>query len=280
MSYTVIFVIAGIVGLILGSFLNVVISRLPIMLIRDYGNDSATPSADEKFNLWIPRSRCEACQHPIANRDLIPIASWLILQGRCRHCEVEISWRYPCVEMLTCFLAVLVVGISGGFNLWSLALALLTGLLLCQAIIDYERKVLVDELSYLILWIGLLSSVVFSASQLLPQTEDAVIGAVFGYLSFWLINHGFRAGFKKDGMGAGDFKLFAGIGAWVGWVFLPVVVLIAITFAFVYAFTQVIRRKYSRTEGIPFGPFLAVAGFIAVLFREELSYFMMNFNLL
>lgn len=281
MSYTVIYLLAGLIGLVVGSFLNVVISRLPVITDLGHRDQFKHESNSQKpFNLWIPRSRCESCEQAIAWYDLVPILSWLLLRGRCRHCQAEISWRYPLVETITCLFAILIVGTSGGFNYWSLTLGIFMTLLLCQAVIDYERHILLDSLSYILLWLGLLSSILFASAQVLPRTEEAIFGALFGYLAFWLINFGFRACFKKDGMGAGDFKLFAAIGAWVGWVFLPFVVLIAIAFAFVYALSQVITKKYSAEQGIPFGPFLAGAGFVAVIFREKLTLFMLSVELL
>ncbi len=280
-SYAVIYTIAGLAGLVVGSFLNVVISRLPVIADRaHHDNSNHETNSREQFNLWVPRSRCESCKQAIAWYDLVPILSWLLLRGQCRNCQAEIPWRYPLVETFTCLFAILIVGTSGGFNYWSLVLGLFMTLLLCQAVIDYEKHILLDSLSYMLLWLGLVSSIVFASAQVLPRTEEAIFGALFGYLSFWLINFGFRACFKKDGMGAGDFKLFAAIGAWVGWVFLPFVVLIAIAFAFVYAISQVITKKYSAEQGIPFGPFLAGAGFVAVIFREKLTLFMLTVELL
>ncbi len=265
---TIDFVIAGIAGLLVGSTLNVVISRLPVMLSLDHSEATAEESS-RPFNLWVPRSRCESCLEPILYRDLIPVWSWLLLQGRCRSCSASISWRDPIVEVTSVLLALLLVGHfgMGWFTLW---LSFCVAVLVCQAVIDLERGLLFDELNYSLLWAGLLCTVVFSDSLNLPTSKEAILGALSGYLSLWSINAIFKLLRKRDGMGNGDFKLFAALGAWVGWYLLPIVILISFVLGSIYGLVQIIRKKYATDQGIPFGPFLATGGIFVLFYRDEL----------
>lgn len=262
--------LAGLIGLIVGSFLNVVISRLPVMVGSGVHTEDDEPeTSDFKFNLWVPRSRCESCLTPILYRDLIPVLSWLLLKGRCRNCAERISWRYPTVETLGCLFAILLVG---HFEVTesTLCAAVCFALLIVLSTIDVERGLLLDELNYPLLWAGLLTSIWFQHSNVFPSPTEAIIGVVAGYLSFWSINFLFRTVRKKDGLGQGDFKLLAAIGAWVGWHLLPVVVLIAIAIGLLFGLVRIIQKQYSQDEGIPFGPFLAMGCIVAIVYREEL----------
>lgn len=271
MNSVITYSVAGLIGLVIGSTLNVIISRLPVMVAatRNDEHDNKSGSLDVKFNLWVPRSRCESCLTPILYRDLIPVLSWVLLKGKCRDCSAEISWRYPIVETLGCMFAIILVG-HFDITVSMLCAGVCFALLIALSTIDVERGVLLDELNYPLLWCGLLTSILFQYSNVFPAPGEAIIGVVSGYLSFWLINFLFRVVRKKDGLGQGDFKLLAAIGAWVGWHLLPVVVLIAISIGLVYGIVRVVQKRYSQEEGIPFGPFLAMGGICAVIYREEL----------
>ena len=270
MNIYIVYPIAGLVGLIVGSFLNVVISRLPVMVGSEFpAEEDESENTDLKFNLWVPRSRCESCLTPILYRDLIPVLSWVLLKGKCRNCSTRISWRYPTVEILSCLFAILLVG-HFEVTVSTLCAAVCFALLIALSTIDVERGLLLDELNYPLLWTGLLTSIWFQTSDVFPSPTEAIIGVVAGYLSFWLINFLFRTVRKKDGLGQGDFKLLAAIGAWVGWHLLPVVVLIAIAIGILFGLVRIIQKQYSQDEGIPFGPFLAMGCIVAIVYREEL----------
>lgn len=269
MNSLVTYSLAGLIGLVIGSFLNVLISRLPVILSTENSVEhDDDESLEVKFNLWVPRSRCESCLTPILYRDLIPVLSWVFLKGQCRNCSARISWRYPIIETLGCLFAILLVG-HFDITVSTLCAAVCIALLITLSTIDVECGMLPDELNYSLLWGGLLTSVWFQHSNVFPSPGEAIFGVVAGYLSFWLINFLFRAVRKKDGLGQGDFKLLAAIGAWVGWHLLPVVVLIAITIGLLFGLVRVLQKQYSQDEGIPFGPFLAMGCISAVIYREE-----------
>lgn len=270
MNVYITFPLAGLIGLIIGSFLNVVISRLPVMVGSEFPvEEDESENTDLKFNLWVPRSRCESCLTPILYRDLIPVLSWVLLKGTCRNCSTRISWRYPTVETLSCLFAILLVG-HFEVTVSTLCAAVCFALLIALSTIDVERGLLLDELNYPLLWTGLLASIWFQHSNVFPSPTEAIIGVVTGYLSFWLINFLFRTVRKKDGLGQGDFKLLAAIGAWVGWHLLPVVVLIAIAIGLLFGLVRIIQKQYSQDEGIPFGPFLAMGCIVAIVYRDDL----------
>ena len=271
MNSVITYSLAGLIGLVIGSTLNVIISRLPVMVAATENDEHEhnADSLDGKFNLWVPRSRCESCLTPILYRDLVPVLSWVLLKGKCRNCSAPISWRYPIVETLGCLFAILLVG-HFDITVSMLCAGVCFALLIAMSTIDVERGVLLDELNYPLLWCGLCTSILFQNSNVFPAPSEAIIGVVAGYLSFWLINFLFRVVRKKDGLGQGDFKLLAAIGAWVGWHLLPVVVLIAISIGLVYGIVRLVQKQYSHEEGIPFGPFLAMGGICAVIYREEL----------
>lgn len=273
MNTLITYSLTGLIGLIVGSTLNVIISRLPVMVADTNGDedDNNSGSRDVVFNLWIPRSRCESCLNPILLRDLIPVLSWVLLKGKCRHCSAQISWRYPVVETLGCLFAILLVG-HFEITISMLCVGVCFALLITMSTIDVEHGVLLDELTYPLLWCGLVMSIWFQNSNAFPSPSEAIIGVIAGYLSFWLINFLFRVVRKKDGLGHGDFKLLAAIGAWVGWHLLPVVVLLAISIGLVYGIVRVLQKQYSEEAGIPFGPFLAAGAIGTVIYREELFF--------
>ena len=259
------------VSLSIGSFLNVIIYRLPVMIERDWRSQARDvlgldpePSA-EKFNLSTPRSRCPKCGQSIKVMENIPILSWLFLRGKCSICHASISWRYPGVELLTCLLTLTTLS-AYGFTYFGLATCLLTWALIALTFIDYDTKLLPDQITIPLLWVGIFCSAFLAGTVPLP---DAVIGAIAGYLFLWSTYWIFKLITGKEGMGYGDFKLFAALGAWLGWQALPSVILIAALSGLAYALSRSILYRQSAREPIPFGPFLAFAGWVTVVFRDS-----------
>lgn len=263
-------VLAAWVGLAVGSFLNVVIYRYPVMLERDWRRQareilelSAEPET-EKFNLSVPRSRCPHCDHQIRWFENIPVLSWLVLRARCTGCKQPISARYPAIELLTGLLTLAVLA-TFGFTWLGLAAALFTWLIVALTFIDYDTKLLPDQLTLPLLWLGLIVN--FNHS-IVPLT-DALLGAVCGYLFLWSTFWAFKLVTGKEGMGYGDFKLFAALGAWLGWQALPSIILLSACGGLIYALALILLRKQSRQDTIPFGPFLAAAGWVTLVFRDN-----------
>jgi leader peptidase (prepilin peptidase)/N-methyltransferase len=272
-----------VLGLTVGSFLNVVIYRLPVMLERQWREQCAELAAAvvapagpappaQVFNLVVPRSRCPACQTPITAWQNLPLVSWLYLRGRCARCGASIGARYPLVEALTGVLSAAVAW-KFGFGLSALAAMVFTWFLIALAFIDIDHQLLPDSLTLPLLWLGLTASlwVPLAAGASAPvDTRSSVIGAAAGYVSLWSVYHLFRLVTGKEGMGYGDFKLLAALGAWLGWQMLLPVTLIA---AAVGAITGVIvlgARGQHRSTPIPFGPFLAAAGWLMLMFGRPL----------
>ncbi|MEQ8692429.1 MAG: A24 family peptidase [Pseudomonadales bacterium] len=263
-------VLAAWVGLAVGSFLNVVIYRYPVMLERDWRRQareilelSAEPET-EKFNLSVPRSRCPHCDHQIRWFENIPVLSWLVLRARCTGCKQPISARYPAIELLTGLLTLAVLA-TFGFTWLGLAAALFTWLIVALTFIDYDTKLLPDQLTLPLLWLGL---IVNFNHGIVPLT-DALLGAVCGYLFLWSTFWAFKLVTGKEGMGYGDFKLFAALGAWLGWQALPSIILLSACGGLIYALALILLRKQSRQDTIPFGPFLAAAGWVTLVFRDN-----------
>jgi len=274
-----------VLGLVLGSFLNVVIHRVPIMMERqwreqcaeiDHPDHAATvpagPPAKQRFNLVVPRSACPACKAPITALQNIPIVSYLVLRGRCANCGARISARYPVVEALTGILSAAVAW-KLGFG-WPAAAALvLTWFLVALAFIDIDHQLLPDSLTLPLLWLGLLLSLFAPAPGMAPIPVDmrsSIIGAIAGYLSLWSVYHLFRLLTGKEGMGFGDFKLLAALGAWLGWRMLLPTVLIAAAVGAVAGIVLLAARGQNRSTPIAFGPFLAAAGWLMLMFGREL----------
>jgi leader peptidase (prepilin peptidase)/N-methyltransferase len=256
------------VGLSVGSFLNVVIHRLPVMLERLWRGQAhevlaLAPAAVEpsRFDLIAPRSRCPSCHAPIRARHNVPVLSWLWLRGRCASCRVLIPVRYPLVELFTGLCTLIVVATFG--YTWTAAAALgFTWTLIAAAFIDYDTKLLPDGITLPLLWAGLAVNLAGTFTDL----PSAVTGAIAGYLVLWLVYWAFKLATKKEGMGYGDFKLLAALGAWLGWQSLPVLVLVS-SFAGVIIGGGVMLLRRQR-EPMPFGPFLAIAGFVTLLGRD------------
>jgi leader peptidase (prepilin peptidase)/N-methyltransferase len=270
------FVIAGLLGLVVGSFLNVVAYRLPVMMERawraqadELKDQPFTPPvavADGKrFDLWWPPSTCPGCGHGIAAQHNIPVVGFLWLKGRCASCGAKISPRYPIVEAFAAVLALAVASVFGAS--WQTVAALgFTWTLLALTLIDLDHKLLPDSLTLPLLWAGLLVNLPGTFAPL----SSSVIGAAAGYLALWSVYWLFKLLTGKEGMGYGDFKLLAAIGAWVGWQLLPVVILLSAVVGSVVGIALIIFGGRSSQTAIPFGPYLAAAGFIALLWGERL----------
>lgn len=253
---------ALIIGLLIGSFLNVVIYRIPIMLQQAWNTEQNKPCLP--INLAKPRSFCPNCKQTIKAWDNIPLASFLINKGKCRHCHQAIALRYPIIEISFAALS-LYLAWHFGPTLSFIASLIFCAYLLCLSSIDFSHRLLPDMLTLSLLWIGL----IFNLNGLFVPIDQAVIGAIIGYLSFWLIYQIHHAITAKEGMGYGDFKFFAAIGAWVGWQALPVVAFFASLTGLLYAGFLFLSRK-QNFRLIPFGPFLAIGGAIVLLFSKTL----------
>ncbi len=267
--------LAFIYGLLVGSFLNVVVFRLPRMLQQQWdaackevhidGQESATEESPPLYSLSSPRSHCPSCKTPIRVIDNIPVISYLLLKGRCHSCQASVSIRYPVVELITAIATTVVIAHFGA-NLAGLSAVVLTWMLIALSAIDFDTQLLPDQLTLPLLWLGLITNVFALHSPL----ESAVIGAVTGYLFFWLLFHAFRLLTGKDGMGYGDFKLLAALGAWVGWEYLPLIILLSSVVGMVYGLLGMSLLKRGKDLPFAFGPFLAVAGWIALLWGQPI----------
>lgn len=257
-------------SLVIGSFLNVVIYRLPVMMESEWksqcnelaGND---PTEAAPFNLLTPTSTCPACGHKIRAWENIPVISYLLLRGRCGGCKQPISARYPLIEVATALFS----GITAwhfGFTIQAAAAVLFVWALIPLVVIDYDKQLLPDSITLPMLWLGLL----LSLFNIFVDTHTSIIGALAGYLSLWLVYHVFRLVTGKEGMGFGDFKLLAMIGAWAGWQSLPVVVLCSSLVGAVVGITLIIFQGRKRSQPMPFGPFLAAAGWITLLWGQDI----------
>lgn len=267
---TTLYFIIPLLGLLVGSFLNVVIYRLPVMLRRQWQQECAEfagQPADEHppFNLCTPRSRCPHCQHPLSALDNIPLLSWLWLKGRCRYCRAPIAKRYPLVELATAVLAALALWRFGA-SPQLLGALLFSWVLLCMTLIDLDHLLLPDNLTLPLLWLGLL----LNLNSLFSPLEDAVLGAALGYGVLWSLYWLFKLATGKEGMGYGDFKLLAAIGAWFGWqALLPVLLLASVTGATLGLGLMALRRL-GEERVLPFGPALALGGWLYLLWGPQL----------
>ena len=266
------------VGLVIGSFLNVVIYRVPIMLEREWQAQAAevlataAPPAERTFNLSTPRSACPACKAPIRAWQNIPVLSWLALGGRCAACKARISIRYPLVELTTGLLS---AGVAWhfGFGAAAVCALLLTWTLIALTGIDIDHQLLPDTLTLPLMWLGLLAAIVVGplpGVSLPVSPKDAIIGASAGYMSLWLVYHIFKLVTGKEGMGYGDFKLFAALGAWLGFKLLPLIILLSAATGAVLGILMIVFKGRDRAAPMPFGPYLAVAGWIAMMFGDSL----------
>lgn len=262
---------AALLGLCIGSFLNVVIHRLPKMMERQWQAECAelagkTPESTQRYNLIVPRSACPACGHRIGALENIPVVSWLALRGKCSGCGTAISARYPFIEALT--------AVSSGFVAWHFGFGwaaagalMFAWAMIALTFIDLDTFFLPDSITLPLLWLGLL----FNISGTYAPLTAAVIGAVAGYLALWSVYWVFKWATGKEGMGYGDFKLLAAIGAWLGWTQLPLTILLSSLVGAVIGIGMIVFAGRDRSIPLPFGPYLAIAGMIALLYGQPLT---------
>lgn len=270
----------GIFSLFTGSLLNVVIYRLPIILNRTWehecrlhlGLKPEKVSSEEHFSLWWPFSHCPHCKTILKPWFNVPLLSYLFLGGKCFNCGRAISLRYPIIELLTCLSG---IGIAAhfGFSLQTLAALPFLYILIALIAIDLEYQILPDELTLLLLWLGLFINVF----NIFTTPENAVIGAIIGYLLFYFTQKIFYFFTKKIGLGQGDFKLLAALGAWSGWQFIPFIILLSSILGIVFSITHITQNKHWRQLTIPFGPYLAIAGIISLCFGKAILLFYFNY---
>jgi len=263
--------ITAVLGLLVGSFLNVVIYRLPIMMEREWQTQcNELNGVEDKnsapFTLSQPRSACPHCQHAITAIENIPVISYLFLGGKCRDCRAPISIRYPIIEMLTGLLSA-IVAYYFGFDWACLGALLLTWALIALTFIDVDHQLLPDSLTLPLLWLG----ISFNFYGQFTTLEASVIGAIAGYLSLWSVYQIFKLVTGKEGMGYGDFKLLAALGAWLGWSFLPSIILLSSLVGAVVGLSLILFRRHQSDIPIPFGPYLATAGWIALVWGESIN---------
>ncbi len=269
-------------GLLVGSFLNVVILRLPARLFHDWrcqcrelleltpgdSSEGTSDPSDPPAGVATGRSRCPTCGHAIRAYDNIPVISWLVLRGRCRDCGTKISPRYPIIELLTAILSVAVIAALGPTPA-GLAGLVFTWALIAGSGIDLDHKLLPDQITLPLLWLGLLLNI----DGLFIDLTSAVIGAAAGYLVLWSVFHLFRLATGKEGMGYGDFKLLAAIGAWFGWQVLPTIILLASAVGAIVGLVLIAVRRMGREVPIAFGPFLAAAGWLVLVYGDRVVNF-------
>jgi leader peptidase (prepilin peptidase)/N-methyltransferase len=262
----------GLLGLVVGSFLNVVIHRLPKMMEHDWRSQCAEildgippPEQQQPYNLMVPRSRCPNCDHQITALENVPIVSYAALRGRCSDCGWRIPLRYPAIELLTGLLSIVVVW-RFGLTVQAGGALLLTWALIALSFIDFDTQYLPDSITLPFLWLGL----AFNVAGTYTSTQESVIGAIAGYLTLWSVFHLFRLITGKEGMGYGDFKLLALFGGWLGWSALPLIVLLSSVVGAVVGITLIALRGHDKNIPSPFGPYLAIAGWIALMWGNQL----------
>jgi len=262
-----------VMSLAIGSFLNVVIHRLPKMLERQWRDELSELNGQEvaagpRYNLMVPRSACPACGHAIGALENVPLISYLALRGKCAGCKARISPRYPLVEALT--------GVLSGYIAWrygftwqTLALLVFVWSMIALAFIDLDTFYLPDDITLPLVWAGLLANM----GGLFVDLQSAVIGAIAGYLALWIVFWGYKVATGKDGMGYGDFKLLAAIGAWLGWKMLPVVILLSSLVGAIVGISLIVFARHGRNVPIPFGPYLVLGGLIALFWGDQLLHY-------
>jgi leader peptidase (prepilin peptidase) / N-methyltransferase len=280
------FVFAGILGLLIGSFLNVVIYRLPKMLEREWreqcveflGAENITSASQPKinppFNLITPNSTCPSCGHKIKPWENIPLLSYLYLRGKCSACKTHISLRYPIIELITGALSVVAI-YTFGANLTGLACLVFTWCLIALTMIDVDTQLLPDNITIPLLWLGLIAN----SFGLFTSLDSAVWGAIAGYLSLWSIYWLFKLLTNKEGMGYGDFKLLGALGAWLGWQMLLQIILLSSLVGAVIGISMIVINGRDKNIPIPFGPYLAVAGWIALMWGQDINHLYLSYAL-
>jgi leader peptidase (prepilin peptidase)/N-methyltransferase len=266
-----IFLVALMFGLIIGSFLNVVVYRIPIMLDRDWKQQahdilgSSTTTDNDKFNLAFPDSHCPACDHKILVWENIPLLSYAYLRGKCSACGIQISARYPLVEFATGLLTAFVI-LEFGVTTPGLLACVLTWGLIALALIDYDTQLLPDDITLPLLWLGL----AVNYFGVWTSLADAFVGACAGYLVLWTVFQLFKLITGKDGMGYGDFKLLSMLGAWMGWQALPLIIILSSFSGALIGGTLILMGR-ARDNPIPFGPYLAIAGWVTLIWGEQIT---------
>lgn len=263
--------VCAVLGLMVGSFLNVVIHRLPKMLELGWQQQCAemrgeAPLPHPPYNLVFPRSACPHCNHAISTWENIPVVSYLLLRGKCKGCGARISPRYPIIEAISGMLCAYAAW-HFGFGLAAVGALLLVWALLALTAIDFDTQLLPDDITLPLLWTGLL----FNAFGTFANLHDSVMGAVFGYLALWGVYWLFKLTTGKEGMGYGDFKLLAALGAWLGWQMLPLIILSSSLVGALVGITLIVAVKHGRDIPIPFGPYLAGGGLIALFWGQTLT---------
>jgi leader peptidase (prepilin peptidase)/N-methyltransferase len=261
-------------GLLVGSFLNVVIHRLPIMMEKDWKEqccellelDSADNASDNrKYNLIVPRSRCPSCNHQIRATENIPVLSYLLLKGKCSQCKKHISSRYPIIELISA-ITVTVVAYYFGVSIQTLFAILLTWILIALTMIDFDHQLLPDDMTLPLLWLG----ISINLFNVFTDIHSSVLGAIFGYGILWFVYITFKIVTGKEGMGHGDFKLLAALGAWFGWQSLPLIIILSSVVGAVVGISLILFKSHNRNTQIPFGPYLATAGWVYLLWGSYL----------
>lgn len=262
----------GALGLVVGSFLNVVIYRLPVMMEKTWSRECSEHAGEavntdeaEQFNLLTPASRCPRCDHRITALENIPVISYLFLRGRCSGCGASIPIRYPAVELATAILS-MITALHFGYGLQAIAALGFTWALIPLFLIDFDHQILPDSITLPLLWAGLL----LSLFNLFVDSHNSIVGAIAGYLVLWTIYQAFKLLTGKEGMGYGDFKLLGAIGAWVGWQALPVVILFSSVVGAVMGIALILFKGRDHSQPMPFGPFLAAAGWMTLLWGNDI----------
>lgn len=259
-------------GLSVGSFLNVVIFRLPLILEKEWRQqcheflEINDKEKAEKISLSSPASACPKCQHKIRFWENIPVISYILLRGKCSSCGNKISVQYPIIEIITALLS-LIIAIHFGVSGETVAALLLTWSLISLTMIDFHTQLLPDNITLPLIWLGL----IVNTSGLFTDLQSSVIGAISGYLILWLVFHAFKLITGKEGMGYGDFKLLAALGAWMGWQFLPQIIILSSLVGAIIGISMMIFLKHDRNKPIPFGPYLAIAGWIAMVWGQQIN---------
>lgn len=267
-----------VLGLLVGSFLNVVVHRLPLMMHREWLHQchdmlELPETETEVLTLSKPRSRCPHCGHAITALENIPVLSYLLLRGRCKACKAPISKRYPLIELLTAIISGIVAW-HFGFGFAAMGALFLSWALIALTCIDIDHQLLPDSITLPLLWLGL----IFNLFGIFTDLHSAVIGAMAGYLSLWLVYHAFRLATGKEGMGFGDFKLLAALGAWLGWQALPMIILLSSLVGALVGIGLILFKQQHRDKPIPFGPYLAAAGWLALVWGDALTQGYLNWS--
>lgn len=271
--------LCGIIGLLVGSFLNVLIYRLPIMMQRNWKKecseflelDTSGEKENTTFNLFLPHSHCPKCNTEIRAYQNIPILSYLFLKGQCAYCKEHIPLRYPMIEAITGTTSA-IVALHYGYGPAAFFAILLTWSLIALSAIDFDHHLLPDSITLPMLWLGLL----LSLFTIFSDAHASIIGAIAGYLSLWSVYHLFKLATGKEGMGFGDFKLLAMLGAWLGWQYLPIIIVLSSLVGAVVGIMMIIIIKRDHNIPIPFGPYLATAGWLAMLWGNDINQLYLN----